>query len=160
MDKDPMSPPPNEQIPPTQPRSKAKQPRSFNKHAYRAWVWIIVAVCALLTLIGLASVGDPSSAENQMAVAELTKSSNDSRAQGAPQQQVVNGWFTTDALSTISQQLSGIHEAGRYTSRLYFLALIASLGVAADIIGRSFGAQHNARLAQAAQTSKSTDISL
>ena len=124
---------------------KPKLKGAFNPNIYRALVWIIVAICSLFTLGGLSTVGDPTLAEGQISVAEATKSSNDLMTEGAPQQQVVNGWFVVDALPIVSEQLSGIHQAGVYNSRMYYLGLIVTLGVAADIIGRSFGAQQNTR---------------
>lgn len=136
------------------PHLPTKPKRAFNPDAYRAWVWIAVAICSLFTLIGLSSVGDPTSAEAQLSAAELTKSSNDSRTQGAPQQQVVNGWFLVDSVPIISEQLEGIHQAGVYNSRLYFLALIVILGVSADFVGRSFGVQYNSRIGASSTASE------
>lgn len=127
-------------------RTGGKQTKIFNEDAYRTLVWLLVGIASLLTLIGLGSVGDPTLAAGSIDIAESTKTLNDSNTAGAPQQQVVNGWYVADVLPVISEQLTGIHQAGLYTAHLFYLGFIALMGTCLDIVGRGFGRQYNQRL--------------
>lgn len=131
---------------PLAPERTGKQAKVFNEDAYRTLIWLLVGIASLLTLTGLGPVGDPTLAAGSIDIAESTKTLNDSNTAGAPQQQVVNGWYVADVLPVISEQLTGIHQAGLYTAHLFYLGFIALMGTCLDIVGRGFGRQYNQRL--------------
>ena len=71
-----------------------------------------IARIVLLTLIGIAAVvitltmgPTPTNYQDEVSAALASSSVDNSRAQGAPQQTVVNGWIARDLLAIISKQL-------------------------------------------------------
>ncbi|MBB2997044.1 hypothetical protein [Paeniglutamicibacter cryotolerans] len=128
---------------------KETSPKVFNADIYRAVVWMLVVSSALVVWFSAPSDGSAAEWKTQMTVAEAIKTSNDSRTEGAPQQQVTNGWFTADALPIISKQLSGLHTA-QTTGRVPLLLLVFGLGYGLDVVGRSLGSIYNSRAAKPA----------
>lgn len=123
----------------------AKTVKLFDADAYRAIVWILVAAFALVVWFSAPEKSDPDAGSARMISAEVNKRSNDSNAQGAPQQQVVNGWFVADALPVISDQIAGVHTSIA-ANRVPALAMVFGLGFCIDVVGRSFGNIHNRRV--------------
>ena len=101
---------------------------------FRAVLWTVVALLSLAVWFAAAPESQDWSA--QMSVAEARKSVNESSASGAPQQQVVNGWFVADALPIISEQLAESHQAAA-SGRVPSLLFVFGLGACADLVGRS-----------------------
>ncbi|MGM7669673.1 hypothetical protein [Microbacterium sp. A93] len=103
---------------------------------YRAGLWTVVALLAITIWF----VATPSSTgedrASDISSAEAVKTINDNNTEGAPQQQVVNGWFVADTIPILSEQLSDVHEAIN-TGRLPSLAFLFGLGACADLAGRS-----------------------
>lgn len=115
-------------------------PRSV--HLYKALVWVIVAIAAVVTWT--TSGLDPLPVEDfssDIALAAVAYEANNDRAEGAPQQQVVNGWYVKDVLPVIAAQNSTIIEhqrLGIWRAQLVpLLLLIFGLGVCADRVGAS-----------------------
>lgn len=114
--------------------------RSLN--LYRALVWVLVAVTALV-IWGVSGPNLPSETDFDGAIrtAEVTYEANNSQTKGAPQQQVVNGWYMRDVLPVLAKQNSAIIEqqkaaiaGGRLLSTML---LVFGLGVCADVVGSS-----------------------
>ena len=117
----------------------------FDADAYRALVWILVGMIALLVWFSASENVDPNKGKSGMLSAGAIKKGNDANTQGAPQQQVVNGWYVADALPVISDQIAGIHTEIA-NNRIPALALVFGLGFCVDIVGRSFGSIYNRRV--------------
>ncbi|GAA1884539.1 hypothetical protein GCM10009715_33480 [Paeniglutamicibacter psychrophenolicus] len=120
--------------------------KMFDADAYRAIVWILVAAIAVIVWFSTPAVSDPGAGKIGMTSAKVIKAGNDANTQGAPQQQVVNGWYVADALPVISDQIAGVHTAVA-NNRFPALALVFGLGFCIDVVGRSFGAIRNRRVA-------------
>jgi len=121
-----------------EPHTPKKTPKAFNPDAYRAIVWLVVAITAVAVWFATPQGGSVDSWSSAISTAEMSKAVNDQSAQGAPQQQVVNGWFVADTVPVLSGQASALHttlNAGRIPS----LMLVFGLGWCADVVGRSFG---------------------
>lgn len=76
--------------------------------------FVVLAVAALVVMVALGpSVErvDTSTFDRLVDQALSDAEANEARAQGAPQQQVVNGWTQRDLLTAISRQLSAEVEA-------------------------------------------------
>lgn len=130
---------------PTAKSADQKTVKMFDPDVYRAIVWILVALVAVTVWFAAPKGGDPTVGSAGMATAEFIKKSNDERTEGAPQQQVVNGWYVADALPVISEQIEGLHTTVN-NNRLPLLALVFGLGFCADVVGRSFGSIRNRRV--------------
>jgi len=96
---------------------------------------VILGVSAILVMVlagPSSSSADVESNDRALAVAQADYRSSNARTSGAPQQQVVNGWFARDALTIQVGQLNELisQADGRgEDERLPFLALIAVLGL-------------------------------
>ncbi|KAA0974418.1 hypothetical protein FQ154_15300 [Paeniglutamicibacter gangotriensis] len=121
----------------------------FDADAYRAVVWILVAMIALFAWFSSSDSTDPKAGKVGMVAAEIIKKSNDSNTEGAPQQQVVNGWYVADALPVISDQIAGVHTTVA-SNRVPAFAFIFGMGFCVDIVGRSLGGIRNKRVLAAA----------
>ena len=104
-------------------------------HLYRALVWVLVAIAAVVVW-GVS--GPISDSETDFAsairLADVSYEANNSRTDGAPQQQVVNGWYVRDVLPVLAAQNSVIIER---TGLLSTMLLVFGLGLSADVIGSS-----------------------
>ncbi|NUL47376.1 hypothetical protein F7P69_19540 [Cellulosimicrobium funkei] len=125
--------------------SDASKPRWMNRTTapsarvadlYRATLWTMVAVLAIVIWFSAAPSSTAEDWSSDISSAEAGKVVNDGSTSGAPQQQVVNGWFVVDTIPILSEQLSEI-QAAASTGRLPALALLFGLAACADLVGRS-----------------------
>lgn len=130
------------QTPYTPRKTTTKRPRRLSTDVYRAAVWLIVAVLAVIVWFA-APVGEsPETWASQVSAADAKKIINDASTEGAPQQQVVNGWYVADVLPVLSHQNSATYNA-LTGGRLPALALLFGLGYCVDVIGCSLGRARN-----------------
>lgn len=95
----------------------------------------LIAVLAIVVLF----VAGPTEADRSptadyarmLTAAQSDYDTNDARTSGAPQQQVVNGWFARDALTIQVMQLTDLLEAAEPAPPDERVTLIALLGVIA-----------------------------
>lgn len=114
---------------------------SLPAELYRAGVWVVVAVVAIIvwSQTGV-DLPEPPDAEAAVLLAEATFDLNNDRAEGAPQQQVVNGWHAVDLLAAIVLQQGAAIEsqqAAASSGVVANLLLVFGLGVCADLVGTS-----------------------
>lgn len=119
-------------------KTAAKRPRRFNLDVYRAAVWLIVAVLAVIVWFAAPSGETSETWASQISAADAKKIINDASTEGAPQQTVVNGWYVADVLPVLSHQNSAVHSA-LTGGRLPSLVLLFGLGYCIDVIGCSLG---------------------
>lgn len=103
---------------------------------YRAALWTVVAVLAIVVWISAAPSSTGEDWSSDISTAEAGKVVNDASTSGAPQQQVVNGWFIVDTIPVLSEQLTELQTAAS-TGRVPSLALLFGLAACADLVGRS-----------------------
>ncbi|QXQ10345.1 hypothetical protein [Paeniglutamicibacter sp. Y32M11] len=115
---------------------RPKSQKHFDPHAYRAVVWLLVAIAAVTVWFAAPTGGEASDWSGDMTVAEFSKTANDKSTEGAPQQQVVNGWFVADTIPILSEQVSALHTSLN-SGRIPGLMLVFGLGYCADVVGRS-----------------------
>lgn len=119
-------------------KTTAKGPRRFNLDVYRAAVWLVVAVLAVIVWFAGPSDETTETWASQISAADAKKIINDASTEGAPQQTVVNGWYVADVLPILSHQSSAVHSA-LTGGRLPSLGLLFGLGYCIDVIGCSLG---------------------
>lgn len=116
-------------------------------------IWWLSIILNLVSILEEAESYSPptttsSSASSDLEVAQSLYEINDSNTRGAPQQQVVNGWFVRDTIPIVIEQLEDLHadaEAQRVQSleteqALFSLVFMFVLGVSGDFfIRRVFG---------------------
>lgn len=94
------------------------------KRAVIGWVRIVAAVvlAAVAVFVWFDTAPGDSSFASERSSIEATDDLNNLRAEGAPQQEVVNGWTTIEYLSLLSEQQE------QSNNRLDALLLLALLG--------------------------------
>lgn len=99
----------------------------------RRWGAVVLLLAALAVWFGMApESADPAATRDEI---ETTDEANNVRAEGAPQQAVVNGWTELDYSALISEQLeTSAAEAARSTAML-------GLGVAGICLLAATGAR-------------------
>ncbi|WP_156253082.1 hypothetical protein [Pseudactinotalea terrae] len=70
----------------------------------------IIAIVAILTLAFLGPQDDTTDGSSERMIIWIDDEANQERTQGAPQQQVVNGWTSNALLDLISTQLDEPHD--------------------------------------------------
>lgn len=111
-------------------------------HLYKALVWVIVAIAAVVASttsdLDFTPVEDFAS---DVQLADMSYEANNKRTEGAPQQQVVNGWYVKDILPVLAAQNSTIIDQQRLANSqaqlVPLLLLIFGLGLCADRVGTS-----------------------
>ncbi len=137
---------------------KANPSKILGRDTYRALVWLIVAVLAVIVWFAAPNGGTSSDWSTQMSSAEANKTINDASTEGAPQQQVVNGWYVTDSLPVLSAQASALHTAVT-SGRIPSLMLLFGLGFCADVVGCSLGRSALRRREKKAEATASASTS-
>ncbi|NMR29193.1 hypothetical protein [Crystallibacter degradans] len=130
---------------------KAKKAKTFNADAYRAAVWLVVAVLAIIVWFAAPQGGSAADWSSSISAAETNKIINDGSTEGAPQQQVVNGWFVADTIPVLSEQTAALHTSLN-SGRIPSLMLLFVLGFCADVAGRSIAAARTGRTAEGRAT--------
>lgn len=126
------------QVPAPARGTAAKRLPRFEPDTFRAVVWLIVAVTAVIVWFAAPSGEDAENWVSQVSAADARKTINDASAEGAPQQQVVNGWYVADVLPILSDQNSALHST-LTVGRIPSLMLVFGLGYCVDVVGSSFG---------------------
>lgn len=84
----------------TDPGDAEPGPGRSNRTRLRTAGFVVLALAALGVLVALA----PDGTSFDVAAARLDQALNEERTEGAPQQQVVNGWATVDMLEIIAHR--------------------------------------------------------
>lgn len=121
--------------------------KSINwSNLYRAVVWLVVGIAMVTIWSDIPDADETPGSGTQffsrlMDAASSDNDANNKRAEGAPQQQVVNGWHSNDLLGIQVMQNNAILEAAEHQNRgirsLTTLILALGLGAAADLLGTS-----------------------
>lgn len=130
---------------------KAKKAKPFNADAYRAAVWLVVALLAIIVWFAAPQGGTAADWSSSISAAETNKIINDGSTEGAPQQQVVNGWFVADTIPVLSEQTAALHTSLN-SGRIPSLMLLFILGFCVDVAGRSIAAARAGRTDQGRAT--------
>ena len=127
------------------PASKAARRPTVNLQLVRL-IWAALMLLGLVTTsIVFSPSGESSKWSDEVSAAATKYALQENNAQGAPQQAVLNGWYTNDLLE-VQAKIAG--DQKEQTDRISAMVFYLGLGILGDLVLRRWGSFRERRKTQ------------